>query len=200
MFAVIESALAAFVFFAAVEARSAAISGIVLRMPQAAAGTGLRLQTATGPLSLSGATETVEADLGKLRTGDFLTGDGLVEGSGAILRSIDEVGLQALLGVWEVNAQELNPDIFEFIDFDRLNLYHLPSALRKDRSFDQWSYAVAPDVGRKWSLFVSGGGRVRVGSLEFSHESDLPSQVTIQYWQSGARLRPIVLSRFARPH
>ncbi len=122
-----------------------------------------------------------------LHTGDSLTVDGSLEksaGSPAAsvaqilsVDSIDEVGLQQLLGTWRTPRWE----IFEFQNFNLLNLY-IPTAgaeggvnLQKTHAL---KYILTPDAQtNRFSIFMSDDRDVRMGFLEVS-ESKLTLTVT----------------------
>ena len=106
-------------------------------------------------------------DLMRLKGGDFLVGTGTYasDRTSITLDTIDMVGLYQLLGFW-YNA---NLDVYEFQDFNRLNLYAtqvLPTTAvaKKVKSLN---YTLSPDDNNRWSLFLVDDAAVHIGSLEF---------------------------------
>ncbi len=107
------------------------------------------------------------ADLRRLKTGDLITAQGSVlsETKKVHLESIDSLGIQQLLGTWKSDRYE----IFEFKDFNQLNLYIPTYKAEGGISFSQThslSYVVTPAEGDGFSIFITDDSEVKLAFLE----------------------------------
>lgn len=129
----------------------------------------LLIRTAHEPYRVVASLPSVLAGLRNLKDGDFIIGSGTVKTTEklVVLDSLESVGLQELLGVWRTAEWQ----VFEFRDFNRLNLYkatpetYRPVGLSKLR---EYAYVLAPEQGDRYSIFLSDDQSVHVGSLEVS--------------------------------
>ena len=112
--------------------------------------------------------QQVRYDLQRLRQGDYLVARGTVDEVRKIVvvEAIENLGLRELIGMWSSAKSE----VYEFQDFTRLNLY-LPNQQRDSVEIaGQYNYAVAPDQGDRYSIFLSDNRSVLVGSIEFKNQ------------------------------
>jgi hypothetical protein len=115
-------------------------------------------------LQISTSTTQVQADINKLKSGDFLVARGSVANLTVQIDAIESLGLQALVGSWGTTTT----DIYEFQDFTHLNLYASNADHSQIVKTNEFQYSVAPDQGSRYSIFMSNtGGSVTVGSIEF---------------------------------
>jgi hypothetical protein len=136
------------------------ISGIVARDGEIA-----RLASLPGAPTLVSADREVESSLRRLSTGDFLLANGSLAPGRALIESIDAIGLKALLGRWRAASG----DIFEFANFNRINLYFIDSRQGAAGAYQSpvtWSYTLSPCQGKKWAIFLGNDASVMMGELE----------------------------------
>jgi predicted transcriptional regulator of viral defense system len=110
----------------------------------------------------------VKSDLERLRQGDYLAARGNVDELNHLItvEAIESLGLRELLGAWSSSRLE----VYEFQDFTRLNLYVPNSTRNKVEIAGKYNYAVAPDHGDRYSIFLSDNRSVLVGTLEFKNQ------------------------------
>lgn len=119
------------------------------------------------PLRIVSRGSGIHQALKSLRDGDFITARGqhFQKEGAVIIDAIESVGLRELLGIWTTAQWQ----IFEFRDFNRLNLYmdlqKWPGLLNinESRAMD---YFLAPASGNRYSIFMSDDQSVLVGTLE----------------------------------
>lgn len=109
--------------------------------------------------------------LRRLNDGDLLIGVATVESAKhlAHLESISFVGLKDLLGFWRTERWE----VFEFQNFNRLILYKftkIPKNLTPSVMPKELKYTLAPEQGRRWSIFMSDDQNIHIGSLELEEK------------------------------
>ena len=123
----------------------------------------------TSHLQITTTTAPVQASLNKLKAGDYLVARGTVDrnAQSAQVEAIESLGLQALVGAWTSDRHE----VYDFRDFSTLTLY-VPDAPEGDAKKSvvkagEFHYAVTPDEGAQYSIFLSGNESVTIGSIEF---------------------------------
>lgn len=110
----------------------------------------------------------IMGDLARLKQGDFLAARGTVDAINHTvhIESIESLGLAVLLGAWATMKLE----VYEFEDFTKMNLY-LPNSSRSAViRAGVFNYAVAPDQGNRYTIFLSDDRSVTVGSIEFKNQ------------------------------
>lgn len=129
------------------------------------------LQDSSKPsLAINTVTPEVQKSLAKLKEGDFIVARGSfsADGQSVTVDSIESLGLQALVGAWATPRLE----VYEFRDFSQLTLY-VPTKDQSDASHTKvvkagdFNYAVTPDQGSGYSIFVSDNRSVTIGVIEF---------------------------------
>lgn len=103
-------------------------------------------------VKIKNVTPEVLAQLSKLKTGDLISGIGSIEDSGKTveLTTIDFVGLQRLLGVWQTN----DGNYVNFISFSEVIFgANLLSIL--DRKFSNFTYSLSPYNDSLWILYLT---------------------------------------------
>jgi hypothetical protein len=125
----------------------------------------LKISESQQPLKMVAGAPGLTINLNKLRDGDLIVASGtlLLEHVAIKVMSIEMVGLRELFGLWRTNSWE----IFEFEDFQRLNLY-LPSSeggSMKITKAQALAYVLAPENGDRYSIFISGQSSVIAGTL-----------------------------------
>ena len=117
-------------------------------------------------LQITTTTEPVRTSLNKLKAGDYLVARGTVdiESKSVQVEAIESLGLHALVGAWTSDRRE----VYDFRDFSRLTLY-IPSGDAKTNvvKAGEFRYAVTPDQGAQYSIFLSDNQSVTIGSIEF---------------------------------
>jgi len=111
-------------------------------------------------------------NLSSLHDGDYviLTGNVNQANHTIEIEAIESVGLQALLGIWRTQQWQ----VFEFRDFNRLNLYGStmtppsPVGLEKLREF---SYILAPNSDNKFTIILTDDKEVHAGVIELADKS-----------------------------
>lgn len=136
----------------------------------------LTMRTSSVPLKIVPVGLILLGDLSKLRDGDFIIGSGTLNASEktVLLEAIESVGLQEILGIWRAD----NRDVFEFRDFNRLNLYRPtanPSHMISLAKIHELSYVLAPERGDSYSIFLSDDRSVQVGTLKVRDKNILLS-------------------------
>lgn len=136
------------------------------------------IDTASGTLSLvtkydviytvDSLNPNIKYDLARLRQGDFLVARGNVDEltKTVTIEAIESLGLRELIGTWSSSRLE----VYEFQDFTRLNLYVPNQARDSIEIAGKYNYAVAPDHGDRYSIFLSDNRSVLVGSFEFKNQ------------------------------
>lgn len=155
------------VFAAASGARADALRGFILKSGGASY---LQVQTENGKsqrLAIAAQSAIVDTSIKRLKSGDYLVARGAVlpETNSVQIEAIESLGLQALVGAWSTSRLE----VYEFKDFSRLNLY-VPNSDRKGHPIvkaGEFQYAITPDQGSKYSIFLSSSKDLMVGSIEF---------------------------------
>ena len=158
----------------------------------------LQIQSGDQPataLKIAAATPQLETNLSKLKDGDFIVARGTIcpDGNSVQIQSIESLGLAALVGTW-VNERS---EVYEFRDFSQLTLY-VPAADGKSPvvKAGDFNYAVTPDEGSRYSIFVSNNLSVTLGSLEFQKRH---LKMTVIDPQTGQVSSTMTLSPFAAP-
>jgi hypothetical protein len=120
------------------------------------------------PLKIVVSTPTLNVDLGNLKDGDFLVARGLASPSEGTVRvdAIESLGLRELLGSWRTDRWE----VYEFRDFNRMNLY-VPTRANNGQRVPlsmarEFNYVLAPEQGARYSIFLSDDRTVTVGTIE----------------------------------
>lgn len=110
----------------------------------------------------------VRYDLTRLRQGDYLVARGNVDeiSKRVTIEAIESLGLRELIGTWSSTRLE----VYEFQDFTRLNLYVPNQARDSIEIAGKYNYAVAPDHGDRYSIFLSDNRSVLVGTFEFKNQ------------------------------
>ena len=150
------------------------------------------LKTSPDAYKVSSSRPDILKSLATLHDGDYVITTGDLDAATHTLdvEAIESVGLQALLGIWRTQAWQ----VFEFRDFNRLNLYSStqspPSSLGLEK-LREFSYVLAPDSKNGFSILLSDDKAVHVGSLVLTDSS-----VHIQLFDSntGAVAQDISLS------
>jgi hypothetical protein len=132
------------------------------------------------------------SSLRSLRDGNLIVASGLMDLTMHAVRidAIQTLGLQELIGTWQSSRWE----IFEFRDFSRLNLY-MP--MEKDNGSISMSrshslaYAVTPESGDRYSIFISDQKKMMVGTLRMY---DKKLELTVYDSDSGNVAENISLS------
>ncbi len=158
----------------------------------------LYIQTAKCPQKLRVISDSraITEALTELQNGDFLVGTGTTQAGCTALKleSIDLVGLKNLLGAWRTAEW----DVYDFKDFNNLLLYSLapPNATMTATMTATMSapfgptrylsYTLAPEHGKRWSIFMADKQDVHIGTIEmtdtavtltlFDANTGLPSQ------------------------
>ncbi|MCB0422845.1 MAG: hypothetical protein KDD61_17725, partial [Bdellovibrionales bacterium] len=99
----------------------------------------------------------IQVDLNELKSGDFMAGTGEFnkDKTALYVESINSVGLVDLLGIWHTSKW----DVFEFLDFSRLNLYVSKVQLFNQEpslfGFQTVRYSVSPGFSpNNWSILL----------------------------------------------
>ena len=115
--------------------------------------------------------EDVLHDLLRIRSGDFLVAQGVINNDTFLLKSIEMVGLRKLIGLW--GTSDRIPKVFSFLDFNNLTIHNdsffSQNPSQENRTFD---YSVSPSFGESWTIFLSQDRANFSGTLVF-HESQL---------------------------
>lgn len=142
----------------------------------------------------------IQSDINELKEGDYISGSGdlNVNQTALYMQSIDSVGLIDLLGIWHTSKW----DVFEFIDFSRLNLYASRIQLFTQSptifGFQSIRYSISPGFQpNQWSILLVDPQGVQIGSLRISKgkwlEIDILDQAT------GKVLQRVTLSKLKGP-
>ncbi len=146
-------------------------------------------------LEISTVTPQLQNNLSRLKDGDFIVARGTIgaDQKTVQIQSIENLGLAALVGSWITERSE----VYEFRDFSQLTLYvpaadgHSPAVKAGD-----FNYAVTPDQGARYSIFVSNNLSVTLGSIEFRRSR---LKLTVLDPQTGQVSSEMILSPFAAP-
>ena len=125
------------------------------------------LDTTQGVYTISSHVPSVWRVLRKLRNNDMVIGTGSLRGNELKLSQVDFVGLSELLGLW----QSEKADLFEFTNFDTLNLYFFKFFFNSGPQKEELTYSIAPSNGPKWRIFFSGERGVQIGTLEVEDDT-----------------------------
>jgi hypothetical protein len=111
----------------------------------------------------------VLSDLRALKENDFLIASGAINAQARTVSidAIESVGLQRLLGLWRTAKWQ----VFEFRDFNRVNLYSPSGVTAQQMALEQkreFSYVLAPDCAKRYSILLSDDHTVHAGSLQYS--------------------------------
>ena len=131
----------------------------------------IALKSSATPFKVKPSSSSLE-NLSSLHDGDYVIMTGNVDQANHTIEieAIESVGLQALLGIWRTQQWQ----VFEFRDFNRLNLYGStmtppsPVGLEKLREF---SYILAPNSDNKFTIILTDDKDVHAGVIELAEKS-----------------------------
>lgn len=151
----------------------------------------LRIKDLAEPIAVE-AQLTLLAYLCRFRTGDWVSVQGTISADKKKIKidMVDRVGLQELLGAWRSSRWE----IFEFADYDRLNLYIPKSGGSGSISISRLrslKYVVTPDQNNRYSIFISDDSDVKMGFLQIG---DNQLTLTLTDSKTGRETENISLS------
>lgn len=143
-------------------------------------------------LAISTVTPELQTNLNKLKDGDFIVARGSVsvDGQSVQIQSIESLGLAALVGTW-MNERF---DVYEFQDFSQLNLYVHADGQDQVVKAGEFHYAVTPEQGSRYSIFLSNDQSVTIGSIQFKKAR---LKLTLIDPQTGSVTSEMTLSPFA---
>jgi hypothetical protein len=120
------------------------------------------VSSATGSLTiLLPGTEAAKTALDQLETQDFISGFGCQVQDTLILSRIEFVGLHRLIGLWKSTIR-VN---VAFRDFNRVSFG------RKQGRGNLYRYALAPNQGKSWRVFLSDDESVTMGNITIDKEA-----------------------------
>lgn len=131
-------------------------------------GLGLRVRDSGSLYQIDSKNILIQGTLLRLRHGDYLVARGSIDEltQSIDIEAIESLGLKELIGAWASSRLE----VYEFQDFTKLNLY-VPNADRNAIvQAGQFNYAVAPDKGTRYTIFLSDNNSVIVGSIELKKQ------------------------------
>ena len=137
-------------------------------------------------IQISAAKTPTNETLRKLKTGDFISGEGHISGSKVTFKKIENVGLKKILGAWVSPTKEK----YFFQDFNVLKLIP-PNDTLNDKALT-FSYSILPAKGKGWQIVFLSDNNVQVGRLI---KKDLTYTIQILSQKTGSVLREINLRR-----
>jgi hypothetical protein len=148
---------------------------------------------------IEGANTQLRSQLKKLRTGDFVSVEAQLKTiknlPGAVVRSINFVGLQTLIGTWH-NVSE--PFCYTFVNYNQFTVSkRLKNDCNETEHDSDYSYIINPDVA-SWVFLVSGERNSYVGELKVLGTERL--EINLYDSESGDILRKLNLRRFKEVH
>lgn len=147
----------------------------------------LRVEGYPQSLLLQRTPSAVKEQLLHLQTGDKIMGDGeiLWPQKTINLNSISSVGLKSLLGFWKTNSW----DIFEFENFQVLNLYLSKNLLDQSR----YRYSLSPTKQGTYSILLVNQSSIDIGRLTLE-EDQKQLRIEIIDQETGQAERIMTLS------
>lgn len=121
----------------------------------------------------------------KLNTFDVISGYGLMDDKQALFETIEFVGLQKFLGLWQSGPTQLN-----VIDFNNAQLTHSTIALNL-------KYAITPGEKDSWTLFITDKNKVQLATLKLKYDS---ARIDIYDADTGRVKESLSLTRPSHPY
>lgn len=111
-------------------------------------------------------TSDVEAALNKLKHGDYVTGEGEISDKGIVLRNIEYVGLQRILGTWLSDKSST----MKFKDYTTL-------VIQSSSQMTPLKYAILPGAENVWKIYFTDDESIVLGTLNLTSKTS--AQLTI---------------------
>ena len=148
---------------------------------------------------LEGLNPQLTSQLKRLKTGDFVSVEAQTKTiknmPGAVVSSINFVGLQSLIGTWYNNIE---PYCYTFVNYNQFTVSKRLDNNCNETDYDiDYSYLINPDEA-SWVFLVSGEHNSYVGDLKVFGTERL--EINLYDSESGDILRKLNLRRFKEDH